>query len=55
MRLGFLSSEACWCVNNLYYHSIGGLCANAINFPLLIMHILKNNPITQLEKDIELK
>lgn len=43
MRVGLFLSEACWTVNNIYYANIGGLCANTLNIPLLIFHILKKD------------
>mgnify|MGYP003334358252 CR=1 FL=1 len=51
MRSGLLTSEFCWTVNNLYFMNFGGLCANGLNIPLLIYHIMKKDPLTMVEKD----
>lgn len=51
MRSGLLTSEFCWTINNLYFMNFGGLCANTLNIPLLIYHIMKKDPITMIEKD----
>lgn len=50
MRKGMLAAEFSWLVNNLYFMSFGGLAANFVNSSLLIYHIFKNAPLTEVEK-----
>lgn len=52
MRLGMLTAELCWTINNIYYMNIGGLLANTLNIPILIYHIIKKDPLTMVEKEI---